>query len=71
MTDGFALIDIIHGSRLPIWTVGIGMLASMGLMIFMAGEKGHRVLTPNTLILSHQWSGVDSGKEHELVSCYA
>jgi ATP-dependent Clp protease protease subunit len=34
----------------------------------MAGEKGHRVLTPNTSILSHQYSGGAIGKEHELVA---
>jgi len=34
----------------------------------MAGEKGHRTLTPNTSILSHQYSGGSRGKEHELFS---
>lgn len=67
-TDGFALIDAMHGSRIPIRTVGIGMIASMGLMIFLAGEKGTRMLTPNTMILSHQFAGFNSGKEHELLS---
>ena len=32
----------------------------------MAGEKGRRILTPNTSILSHQYSWGSSGKEHEL-----
>jgi ATP-dependent Clp protease protease subunit len=32
----------------------------------MAGKKGHRVITPNTSILSHQYSWGSSGKEHEL-----
>lgn len=44
------------------------MIASMGLMIFIAGEKGKRVLTPNTTIMSHQWSGGEFGKEHELLA---
>jgi len=30
------------------------------------GEKGHRTLTPNTSILSHQFSWGSWGKEHEL-----
>jgi len=34
----------------------------------MSGEQGHRVLTPNTSILSHQWSWGSGGKEHELFS---
>lgn len=68
VTDGFALIDIIFGSRIPIRTVGLGMIASMGLQIFLAGEKGSRTLTPNCMILSHQYAGGTWGKEHELVA---
>lgn len=66
--DGFALIDVMNGSRIPIHTVGLGMIASMGLLLFMTGKKGKRVLTPNTLIMSHQWAGVFFGKEHELIA---
>lgn len=68
VVDGFALLDIMAGSKLPIRTVGIGILASMGLVIFMGGTKGHRILTPNTMILSHQWSSLSFGKEHELLA---
>jgi ATP-dependent Clp protease protease subunit len=32
----------------------------------MAGAKGRRVLTPNTSILSHQFSWANEGKAHEL-----
>ena len=32
----------------------------------MSGEKGKRLLTPNTSILSHQFSWGSFGKEHEL-----
>jgi ATP-dependent Clp protease protease subunit len=66
--DGFALIDVMAGSRIPIHTVGLGMIASMGLLMFIAGKKGHRALTPNTLIMSHQWSSFFYGKEHELIA---
>jgi ATP-dependent Clp protease protease subunit len=68
VNDGFALIDIMAGSRLPIHTVGIGILASMGLVIFMSGKKGFRTLTPNAVVLSHQWSGGNYGKSHELIA---
>lgn len=68
VSDGFALIDIMLGSRIPVRTVGIGTIASMGLMIFLAGEQGTRMLTPNCTILSHQYSGGAWGKEHELVA---
>jgi ATP-dependent Clp protease protease subunit len=40
---GFALLDIMEWSRVPVFTTGLGMLGSMGLLVFMAGERGHRV----------------------------
>jgi ATP-dependent Clp protease protease subunit len=62
----FALIDVMKGSRIPVHTIGLGMIASCGILTFMAGKKGHRYLTPNTSILSHQYSWGSRGKEHEL-----
>ena len=62
----FALVDIMKGSKIPIRTIGMGMIASCGLVIFISGTKGKRVLTPNTSILSHQYSWGAYGKEHEL-----
>src|SRR4051812_26572110 len=46
VTSGFALIDVMEGSKIPVHTVGLGQIASMGLNIFIAGAKGHRTLTP-------------------------
>ena len=62
----FALIDVMRGSHIPIHTVGLGVIASCGLLLFITGEKGKRILTPNTSILSHQYSWGSWGKEHEL-----
>ena len=62
----FALIDVMKGSKIPIRTIGMGMIASCGLLMFISGTKGRRVLTPNTSILSHQYSWGTFGKEHEL-----
>ena len=67
LSAGFSLIDVMRGSGIPVRTIGIGEIASAGLMIFMAGKKGERVLTPNTSILSHQYSWGVSGKAHELL----
>ena len=66
LSAAFALIDTMRGSAIPIRTVGLGQIASAGLLIFVAGTKGHRILTPNTSILSHQYSWGAFGKEHEL-----
>ena len=62
----FALIDTMKASTIPIKTVGLGLIASCGFLIFIAGTKGKRILTPNTSILSHQYSWGSAGKEHEL-----
>lgn len=74
MSDGgdinacFGLIDIMKGSRIPIHTVGLGTIASSALLAFMAGEPGHRTITPNTCIMSHQFSWYTGGKSHELIA---
>ena len=64
----FALIDTMKGSAIPVRTVGLGCVASAAVLIFISGEKGYRVLTPNTSILSHQFSWGTYGKEHELIA---
>ena len=66
LNAAFALIDVMRGSAIPVRTIGLGQIASAGLMIFIAGERGQRILTPNTSILSHQYSWGAIGKEHEL-----
>lgn len=66
MSAGFALIDVIRSSAIPVKTVGLGEISSAGLLIFLAGARGRRVLTPNTSILSHQFSWGSDGKAHEL-----
>jgi ATP-dependent Clp protease protease subunit len=64
--DAFALIDVMNASSIPIKTVGLGCIASSGLLMFLAGHTGRRILTPNTSILSHQYSNYHEGKHHEL-----
>jgi ATP-dependent Clp protease protease subunit len=66
MEDAFALIDVMKSSSIPVKTVGLGSIASCGLLIFLAGAPGRRILTPNTSILSHQYSWGSEGKHHEL-----
>lgn len=68
VNTGFAVCDTILGSAIPIYTIGIGLVASAALIIFMTGKKGYRVVTPNTSMLSHQWSWGSFGKEHELLA---
>ena len=67
-TAGFAIIDMMEWSRIPVYTTGIGMIASMGLLVFMAGEKGRRVVTPRTSILSHRYSSMTMGNHSQLIA---
>ena len=66
LSAAFALIDTMRASQIPIKTVGLGLIASCGLLIFITGTRGRRILTPNTSILSHQFSAGSEGKSHEL-----
>lgn len=68
LTAAFALIDVMRGSHIPVHTVGLGVVASAGLLTFISGTPGYRIVTPNTSILSHQWSWGSFGKEHELIA---
>ncbi len=65
---GFAIIDMMDWSHLPVYTTGIGIIASMALAVFMAGEKGRRVITPRTSILSHRFSSLSFGNHSELIA---
>jgi ATP-dependent Clp protease protease subunit len=68
MSSAFALIDVMRSSVIPIKAVGLGQIASAGLLIFLAGSPGRRTLTPNTSIMSHQYAWGSDGKHHELLA---
>lgn len=70
VSDGFAIIDVMKTSRLPIQTVSTGVIASMGVLIAAAGTKGKRVITKNTEIMTHQFSSMIYGKFHELMAAH-
>lgn len=63
-----ALIDVMRGSSIPVRTVAIGEIASAGLLIFMAGQRGHRVISENCLVMSHSFSTGIMGNKHDLFS---
>lgn len=60
----FSLIDMMNMSQIPIQTVGTGMLASAGLMTFMAGHD--RIVSSTCRIMSHVYSGGSVGTHHSL-----
>jgi len=65
---GFSIVDLMAWSQVPICTTGLGLVASMGLVVLMAGQKGHRVVTPHTSLLSHSFRAEGTGTRAELVA---
>src|SRR5678816_851106 len=66
VTSGLAMYDTMQYIRCPITTVCIGMAASMGSFILMAGQAGQRVSLPNARIMVHQPSGGFQGKASDI-----
>src|SRR6201994_3082433 len=66
VTSGLAIYDTIQYIRSPVSTVCVGMAASMGSFLLMAGEPGHRITLPNARIMVHQPSGGFSGKASDI-----
>ena len=62
VTAGMAIYDTMHYIRPQVRTVCIGMAASMGAFLLMAGEKGKRLALPNSEVMIHQPSGGASGQ---------
>ena len=46
LNTAFAVIDIMRGSPIPVYTTGLGMVGSAAFAMFIAGQKGYRILTP-------------------------
>lgn len=68
LAAAWSIIDMMKGSSIPVRTIAVGEIASAGLLIFMSGKKGNRVISENTSIMSHQFGWGSFGKYHELVS---
>jgi ATP-dependent Clp protease, protease subunit len=66
VTSGLAIYDTMQYIRSPVSTVCMGMAASMGSFLLMAGEKGSRVALPNARIMVHQPSGGFSGQASDI-----
>jgi ATP-dependent Clp protease protease subunit len=66
VTSGLAIYDTMQYIRSPVVTLCMGMAASMGSFLLMAGEKGQRIALPNSRIMVHQPSGGFSGKAQDI-----
>ncbi len=66
VSSGLAIYDTMQYVRCPVATTCMGMAASMGSFLLMAGEKGQRIALPNSRIMVHQPSGGFSGKASDI-----
>ena len=57
VTAGMAIYDTMQYIKPQVRTVCIGMAASMGAFLLMAGQKGKRCALPNSEVMIHQPQG--------------
>ena len=62
ITAGMAIYDTMQYIKPQVRTVCIGMAASMGAFLLMAGEKGKRLALPNAEVMIHQPLGGAQGQ---------
>jgi len=54
ISSGMAVFDIMNMISSPVYTINMGMAASMGALLFCAGEKGHRYMFTHAKVMIHQ-----------------
>ena len=52
--DGFGIFDMIRFVNAPVYTIGTGLIASMGALILLSVPKERRLGLPNSHYLIHQ-----------------
>jgi ATP-dependent Clp protease protease subunit len=64
--DGLGIYDIMQHISCPVYTYCVGMAASMGSILFSAGQAGHRFLMPNARVMIHQPLGGSKGQASDI-----
>jgi ATP-dependent Clp protease protease subunit len=66
VTAGLAIFDTMQHIKSDVTTICVGLAASMGSFILMAGTKGKRYALPNSRIMIHQPSGGTRGQASDI-----
>lgn len=66
ISAGMAIHDTMNYIKAPVYTVCMGMAASMGAFLLGAGEPGHRYSLPYSTIMIHQPLGGAQGQATEI-----
>ena len=62
VTAGLAIMNTMKFVQCPVYTIGMGMCASMGAFLLAAGEKEHRTVLKDTTVMIHQVSSGTHGQ---------
>jgi ATP-dependent Clp protease protease subunit len=62
VTAGLAIKNTMDYVKCPVHTIGMGMCASMGAFLLASGEKGNRLVLPDTTVMIHQVLGGYQGQ---------
>ncbi len=54
VTSGMVMYDTMQLIKAPVYTICMGLAASMGSILLSAGEKGHRYIWPHGRVMIHQ-----------------
>lgn len=66
ITAGMAIYDTMQHIKPDVSTICIGMAASMGSFLLMAGAKGKRYALPNSEVMIHQPLGGTQGQAADI-----
>lgn len=66
VTDGLAIYDTMQYVKAPVYTVAMGLAASMGSLLLSAGAAGHRMALPNARVMIHQPHGGAQGQASDI-----
>ena len=66
VSAGLAIYDTMQYIKCDVYTICIGMAASMGAFLLAGGTKGKRMALPNSEIMIHQPSGGAQGQATEI-----
>ncbi|MEE3717260.1 ATP-dependent Clp protease proteolytic subunit [Tumidithrix elongata RA019] len=66
VTAGMAIFDTMQHIKSDVSTICVGLAASMGSFLLMAGTKGKRVALPHSRIMIHQPMGGTRGQATDI-----
>ncbi len=66
VSAGLSVFDTMHFIKPEVSTLCMGMAASMGSFLLMAGAKGKRFALPNSRVMIHQPSGGAQGQASDI-----